>query len=227
MSLTERGKASPRQAWMLGDSCVSVQLGAHIDPVVNERCIALADAVERLGVYGVRDVVPTYNAVTVHFDPLVIDSARLAHELERLAASDLPSTVSATRTVEIPVVRRRSRSGFGSGCGVRRMLRGRCRAASRGTRISRLHARISSRLRLHGVGGSADRDAAPRCSAPAGRRRLGWHRRGTDRNLPLRDAWRLAHNRPDLDEGVRCSEDRTVSVEGWRLRDVRARVTDG
>ena len=104
MSPTERGQASPRQTWMLGDSCVSLQLGARIDPVVNERCIALADAVERLGVYGVRDVVPTYNAVTVHFDPLVTDSARLAHELERLAASDLPSTVSATRTVEIPVV---------------------------------------------------------------------------------------------------------------------------
>jgi len=104
MRPTERGKASPRQTWMLGDACVSVQLGAHIDPVVNARCIALADAVERLGVHGVRDVVPTYNAVTVHFDPLVTDSARLTHELERLAVSDLPATVSASRTVEIPVV---------------------------------------------------------------------------------------------------------------------------
>jgi inhibitor of KinA len=81
-----------------------MHLGTHIDPVINVRCIALADAVERLGVPGVRDVVPTYNAVTVHFDPLVTDSARLTRELERLATSDLPSTVSATRTVEIPVV---------------------------------------------------------------------------------------------------------------------------
>ena len=104
MSVTERGSASPQQTWTLGDSCVSVHLAAHIDPVINVRCIALADALERLGVPGVRDVVPTYNAVTVHFDPLVTDSARLIHELERLAASDLPSTVSATRTVEISVV---------------------------------------------------------------------------------------------------------------------------
>lgn len=103
MTLPGRSEASPRQTWRLGDSCVSVHLGAHIDPVVNARCIALADAVEKRGVPGVRDVVPTYNAVTVHFDPLVTDSARLAQELERLAASDLPSTVSATRTVEIPV----------------------------------------------------------------------------------------------------------------------------
>jgi inhibitor of KinA len=104
MSVTEREKGSPRQTWTLGDSCISMHLGTQIDPVINVRCIALADAVERLGVRGVRDVVPTYNAVTVHFDPLVTDSARLTRELERLATSDLPSTVSATRTVEIPVV---------------------------------------------------------------------------------------------------------------------------
>ena len=104
MSVAERGKGFPRHTWTLGDSCVSVHLGTHIDPVINVRCIALADALESLGVPGIRDVVPTYNAVTVHFDPLVTDSARLTRELERLAASDLPSTVSATRTVDIPVV---------------------------------------------------------------------------------------------------------------------------
>ena len=104
MSVTEREKGSPRQTWTLGDSCISMHLGTHIDPVINVRCIALADAVEWLRVPGVRDVVPTYNAVTVHFDPLVTDSARLTRELERLATSDLPSAVSTNRTVEIPVV---------------------------------------------------------------------------------------------------------------------------
>ena len=104
MSVTEREQESPRQTWTLGDACISMHLGTHIDPVINVRCIALADAVEWLRVPGVRDVVPTYNAVTVHFDPLVTDSARLTRELERLATSDLPSAVSTNRTVEIPVV---------------------------------------------------------------------------------------------------------------------------
>ena len=103
MSLTRRSEGSPRQTWTLGDSCVSVHLGVQIDPVINARCIALADTVERLGVPGVRDVVPTYNAVTVHFDPRVTDSARLTHDLERLAASDLPLTAFAARTIDIPV----------------------------------------------------------------------------------------------------------------------------
>ncbi len=218
MSVTERGKASPRQTWTLGDSCVSVHLGTHIDPVINVRCIALADAVERLGVPGVRDVVPTYNAVTVHFDPLVTDSARLTRELERLAASDLPSTVSATRTVEIPVV-----YGGESGPDLGAVAEfAECSEED----VVRLHAARAYRVYMLGflpgfayMGSVDPRIAMPRLddSPPAGRRRLGWHRRVADRNLPLRYARWLAHHRPDLDEGLRCGEDRTVSVESWRL----------
>jgi len=87
----------------LGDSSVSLQFAAAIDPVVNARCIALAASLETLALCGVRDVVPTYNAVTVHFDPLTTDRRALSAELDRLAAS-APSTVdSESRTIEIPV----------------------------------------------------------------------------------------------------------------------------
>lgn len=87
----------------LGDSSVSLQFAAAIDPVVNARCIALAASLETLALRGVRDVVPTYNAVTVHFDPLTTDRRALSAELDRLAAS-APSTVdSESRTIEIPV----------------------------------------------------------------------------------------------------------------------------
>ena len=88
----------------LGDSCVSLQFAAAIDPVLNARCIALAAVLEKFAVRGVRDVVPTYNAVTVHFDPLETDRDGLSTGLDRLAAK-LPSTPeSESRTVEIPVV---------------------------------------------------------------------------------------------------------------------------
>lgn len=87
----------------LGDSCVSLQFAAAIDPVVNARCIALAAALGKCAVRGVRDVVPTYNAVTVHFDPLETDRDGLSTGLDRLA-SKLPSTLdSDARLVEIPV----------------------------------------------------------------------------------------------------------------------------
>lgn len=87
----------------LGDSCVSVQFAAVIDPVVNARCIALAESLESLTLSGIRDVVPTYNAVTVHFDPLVTDGGLLGTELGRLAGLPPRSSDAESRTIEIPV----------------------------------------------------------------------------------------------------------------------------
>jgi KipI family sensor histidine kinase inhibitor len=86
----------------LGDACVALQFAAAIDPVVNTGCIALAESLERLAVRGVRDVVPTYNAVTVHFDPLATDRDALNELLRRLAAVPPPED-TASRTIEIPV----------------------------------------------------------------------------------------------------------------------------
>ena len=86
-----------------GDACVSLQFAAGIDPVVNARCIALAAALEKFAVRGVRDVVPTYNAVTVHFDPLETDRDGLSTGLDRLAAKLSSTLNSGARTIEIPV----------------------------------------------------------------------------------------------------------------------------
>jgi KipI family sensor histidine kinase inhibitor len=87
----------------LGDSCVSVQFAAAIDPGVNARCIALAATVESRALRGVRDVVPSYNAVTVHFDPLAADGEALITELRRLADAAPQSPAAESRTIEIPV----------------------------------------------------------------------------------------------------------------------------
>ena len=71
----------------LGDACVSLQFAAAIDPTVNAGCIAAADSLERLAVLGVRDIVPTYNTVTVHFDPLATSRDALSELLSQLAAT--------------------------------------------------------------------------------------------------------------------------------------------
>jgi inhibitor of KinA len=87
----------------LGDSCVSLHFASAIDPSVNARCISLAGSFERLALHGVRDVVPTYNAVTVHFDPLLADGHALTAELDRFAAAAAPASDGGLRTIEIPV----------------------------------------------------------------------------------------------------------------------------
>jgi inhibitor of KinA len=87
----------------LGDSCVALQLAPSIEPAVNARCIALAAVIEGRAFRGVRDVVPTYNSVTIHFDPLVSDGKALGVELERLASETEAESQAASHTIEIPV----------------------------------------------------------------------------------------------------------------------------
>src|SRR6185503_12285016 len=56
-----------------GDGAVLVELEDRIDPLVNERAVALAQAIRAAMLPGVRDVVPTYRSVAIHFDPLRTD----------------------------------------------------------------------------------------------------------------------------------------------------------
>lgn len=87
----------------LGDSCVTVQFSETIDEAVNEQCIAAAAMLERRTIRGVLDVVPTYNAVTVYFDPLNVDRQHLESELDGLGDSVRRATTPTPRTVEIAV----------------------------------------------------------------------------------------------------------------------------
>ena len=70
-----------------GDAAVTVELEPRIDPVINARVVALAAAVRATRCAGVRDVVPSYSAVTVYFDPLHTDLDRLWAALEEEAAA--------------------------------------------------------------------------------------------------------------------------------------------
>lgn len=69
-----------------------VEFDEIIDPIVNERSIRLARALQGRRASGVRDVVPGYRSVGIHFDPLRTDLAALeraiADESSRLAAVD-------------------------------------------------------------------------------------------------------------------------------------------
>jgi inhibitor of KinA len=80
-----------------GDSAIILELGDRIDPVVNERAVSVAQALERLSLPGVRDVVPTFKSVAVYFDPLKTDIDGLTRCLGDEAARGATGT---TRTEE-------------------------------------------------------------------------------------------------------------------------------
>ena len=66
-----------------GDAAFIVELENRIDPVVNDTAIALAKAIQTAAVPGVRDVVPTYRSVAIHFDPLRTDYDALVARVNR------------------------------------------------------------------------------------------------------------------------------------------------
>jgi KipI family sensor histidine kinase inhibitor len=78
-----------------------LELDEVIDASVNARAIAIASAVRRASLPGVRDVISAYRSVAVHFDPLLIDVEKIREALSQ-AADSAPAGPTG-KTVVIPV----------------------------------------------------------------------------------------------------------------------------
>lgn len=89
----------------LTDSSILLRLGKHIDPGLNQRVHSLAARLAAHPLAGVRETVPGYTSLTVHYDPLVRTHAQVADWLSaQLAAEEQTSAPRPAHLVEIPVV---------------------------------------------------------------------------------------------------------------------------
>jgi inhibitor of KinA len=86
-----------------GDSAIVVEFEERIDPGVNARTIAFAEAIQAAQIAGVRDVVPTYRSIAIYFDPLRTDSAALIAHVEREGARPAPRSAAERTPIRIPV----------------------------------------------------------------------------------------------------------------------------
>ncbi len=87
-----------------GDRALSIELGDEISPEINRRVHSLSRAIEASGIPGVVDLVPTYRALLVYYDPLTLSLAELMERLagvEQTAGQAVPGTA---RVVEIPAL---------------------------------------------------------------------------------------------------------------------------
>ena len=84
-----------------GDAAILLELEAVIDPEVNARAVAIAASVAGERLAGVRDVIPTYRSVAVHFDPLAADVETLRGSLRR--AADAAPDFQQGSLIEVPV----------------------------------------------------------------------------------------------------------------------------
>ena len=92
---------SPPRIREAGDSALLLELDEVIDASVNARAVAIASAVRRAALPGVRDVVSAYRSVAVHFDPLSVDVETVRATLTRSA--DAAPAGHSGKTVVVPV----------------------------------------------------------------------------------------------------------------------------
>lgn len=86
-----------------GDSALTVEFGDHLDVGVNRKVLAFDRAVADARPAGVRETVPTYRSLLIHYDPLATGYAELRDALHGLATRPR-DPVATTRRWRIPVV---------------------------------------------------------------------------------------------------------------------------
>lgn len=94
---------SPPRILPSGDAALTVEFGRTIDPAVNRRVLALDRAVATAALDGVRETVPTYRSLLVHYDPVRIGFHDLSLRLLALAATATEET-GQVRRWRVPVV---------------------------------------------------------------------------------------------------------------------------
>lgn len=96
----------------LGDSALRVEFGAKIDEATHLRVQAACAALEQVALPGVRELVPAYTTVTIHYNPAEVFAAGapatdlsgwLALRVEQAVTGARRASAPSGRKVEIPV----------------------------------------------------------------------------------------------------------------------------
>jgi len=104
---SNKSRALPRGTFrvlQLGDSAVTIEFGDAIAPRINARVVAFATSLAAKRWEGIRDIVPTYRSVTIHFDPLHWDSTELLAHIQAMPRPRLSKTALHGTLHEIPVL---------------------------------------------------------------------------------------------------------------------------
>jgi KipI family sensor histidine kinase inhibitor len=86
-----------------GDAALTVEFGREIDDDANERVLTLDRALAAASIAAIRESVPTYRSLLVHYDPEQTDFDALGAQLIALAQSTDQISPSEARHWRIPV----------------------------------------------------------------------------------------------------------------------------
>ncbi|MGH7308441.1 MAG: 5-oxoprolinase subunit PxpB [Candidatus Rokuibacteriota bacterium] len=85
-----------------GDLAVSVELGEDISVEVNTRVRALEFLIRQKGLAGVVEMVPSFRALLVYYDPLIVDYDSLCAAIAALEPQARSAVLPPPRTVQLP-----------------------------------------------------------------------------------------------------------------------------
>jgi KipI family sensor histidine kinase inhibitor len=86
-----------------GESAVIVRLGERISPTLHKRVLALLATLDATPPVGLRDLVPAYASLLIHFDPLATTADAIEEHVRRVLAGPTPARPRRGRTIRIPV----------------------------------------------------------------------------------------------------------------------------
>ncbi len=82
-----------------GERALVVEFGSTVDPDINGKVLTLDIALNAAGIDGVRETVPTYRSLMIHYDPLVLSRATLAEAVRRIESAHAPSPKPQARWI--------------------------------------------------------------------------------------------------------------------------------
>lgn len=88
----------------VGDQALSVEFENRLSREINAKVTALAARLEALCLPGLGELVPSYRALLIHYDPLRTDLDALLHVVSDAAAHADAAAVPGGTVVEIPVL---------------------------------------------------------------------------------------------------------------------------
>ena len=88
----------------MGDYAVMVNLGEGISTDINDQVRILTDDLMKSDWPGVREIVPTYSSIVIHYDPFILSEKSLEQSINNLMQYHTSESDIGSRTVVLPTL---------------------------------------------------------------------------------------------------------------------------
>ena len=85
-----------------GDRALVMELGAEVSVAINKKIRSLCLAIQKQGIKGVEELLPTYRSILINYNPLLIQAKKLVRELKKIEKSIGHFALPEPKLIEVP-----------------------------------------------------------------------------------------------------------------------------